>query len=420
MKGNKERTIPDEDVRKAEREIQDVQIRERLNRIRNKILVMSGKGGVGKSSVAAYLAVSLAKKGYKVGLMDVDLHGPSIPRLLGLKGNIKASKHQKGIPLHFSPNMQVISIEALLPNKDSATIWRGPLKIGIIRQFISDIEWMDHLDYLIVDSPPGTGDEPLTVAQTIRDAKAIIVTTPQEVSLADVRKSINFCRNVHMGIIGLIENMSGFHCPHCGKSIDIFKAGGGERTAKAENLRLLGKLPIEPEIVKHGDTGNTSILDNDDIPFTKEFNKIVGQVIEILDKKDENKIVEEKEKSAVDLMEVEKMDGKILFAIPTAQGKLCSHFGHSEMFSIIQTENGKITDKKMLTPPPHEPGVLPRWLHEMGVNVIIAGGMGSRAQSLFNQAGIKVVVGAPVDTPESLVNQYLANTLVTGENVCDH
>jgi ATP-binding protein involved in chromosome partitioning len=178
---------------KDQHDIQDAEIRETLKHIKNKILVMSGKGGVGKSSVAAYLSVSLAKKGHKVGLMDVDLHGPSIPRLLGLRGSIQPSYHPgKAVPVNYLPNMQVISIESLMgENKDAATIWRGPLKIGVIRQFISDIEW-SNLDYLVIDSPPGTGDEPLTVAQTIADAVALIVTTPQEISLADVRKSIDF------------------------------------------------------------------------------------------------------------------------------------------------------------------------------------------------------------------------------------
>jgi len=260
--------------------LQDEEIRETLHHIEHKILVMSGKGGVGKSSVAAYMAVLLAGRGFKVGLMDVDLHGPSIPRLLGLKGDMLPSSHSgKAIPVHFSPNLQVISIEFLLgENKDLATIWRGPLKIGAIRQFISDMEWPP-LDYLIVDSPPGTGDEPLTVAQTIPDAKALIVTTPQEISLADVRKSINFCRKVHMKILGIVENMSGMRCPHCGKEIDIFGTKGGEVLALREHLPFLGKLPLEPKIVRQGDEGRVSNMDNDRLPYNKAFNAIVDQVI---------------------------------------------------------------------------------------------------------------------------------------------
>ncbi len=261
---------------------QDVDIKERLSRIKNKILVMSGKGGVGKSSIAAYLSVALAKRGYKVGLMDVDLHGPSIPHMLGLKGSVgPAVKEGKAHAVRYIPNMEVISIEPLMgENKDTAMIWRGPLKIGVIRQFISDIEWSD-LDYMIIDSPPGTGDEPLTVAQTIPDAMALIVTTPQEISLADVRKSINFCRQVNMKILGLVENMSGLKCPHCGEMIEIFKTHGGMLTAKKEGLRLLATLPFEPGVVSNGDTGDMSLLDNNKLLITQEFNKMVDEIVKL-------------------------------------------------------------------------------------------------------------------------------------------
>ena len=265
-----------------QQKLQDKEIETSLSRIKNKILVMSGKGGVGKSSVAAYLSVALAKKGHRVGLMDVDLHGPSIPRLLGLKGNIEpGTKGGKAGPVKYLPNMEVISIEPLMgENKDAATIWRGPLKIGVIRQFISDIEWND-LDFLIIDSPPGTGDEPLTVAQTISGARGLIVTTPQEISLADVRKSINFCRQVNMEILGLVENMSGLTCPHCGEVIELFKTKGGMLTAKAEGLRFLGSLPLEPEVVRSGDAGSMAILDHEDSAFTREFNKMVDEILKL-------------------------------------------------------------------------------------------------------------------------------------------
>jgi ATP-binding protein involved in chromosome partitioning len=276
---------PDAESRKAQMETQMGKIRETLQHIKNKILVMSGKGGVGKSSVAAYLSVVLAKRGYRIGLMDVDLHGPSIPRILGLKGNLEyGGQPGKMLPVRYLPNMEVMSIETLMgADKDAATIWRGPLKIGVIRQFISDIEWMD-LDYLVIDSPPGTGDEPLTVAQTIPDAKALIVTTPQEISLADVRKSINFCRQVKMEILGLVENMSGLKCPYCGKIIDVFKTHGGMLTAKKENLRFLATLPLELDVVKEGDAGDVGLLDNDALSITREFNKMVDKIVELTQK----------------------------------------------------------------------------------------------------------------------------------------
>jgi ATP-binding protein involved in chromosome partitioning len=262
-----------------QRTVQDTEIKERLEQIKNKIIVMSGKGGVGKSSIAAHLSVILAKRGKKVGIMDVDLHGPSIFRLLGIKGGVQPSSVSgKVTPIKVMHNLHAISIEALMgDDKDAAMIWRGPIKIGVIRQFISDIEWSD-LDYLIIDSPPGTGDEPITVAQTISDARVIIVTTPQEISLADVRKSINFCRKMNMEIMGIVENMSGLKCPHCGKSIELFKTKGGQLTAKKEGLRLLASLPIEPEVVKRGDAGDLSYLDEERLQFTIEFNRLVDQV----------------------------------------------------------------------------------------------------------------------------------------------
>ena len=266
---------------KAEMELERKEIQERLKHIKNKIMVMSGKGGVGKSSVAAYLSVALAKKGYSVGLMDIDLHGPSIPRLLNLKGKISPGRHEgKMAPIKYLSNMEVISIESLMGDKDAATIWRGPLKGRAIKQFVAEIDWMD-LDYMIIDSPPGTGDEPITVAHTIPDAKALIVTTPQEISLADVRKSINFCRKVNMEILGIVENMSGLKCPYCGKIIPLFKTRGGEIMAEKENLRLLATLPFEMEVVKEGDAGDISLLDNDKLLITRAFNGMVDKIVEL-------------------------------------------------------------------------------------------------------------------------------------------
>lgn len=396
---------------------QDMEIKESLSKIKNKILVMSGKGGVGKSSTAAYLSVALAKRGYKVGLMDVDLHGPSIPRMLGLKGSIEPGTGAgKAHAVRYLPDMEVISIESLMgENKDAATIWRGPLKIGVIRQFISDIEWMD-LDYMIIDSPPGTGDEPLTVAQTIPDAKALIVTTPQEISLADVRKSINFCRQVNMEILGLVENMSGLTCPHCGKMIEIFKTRGGMLTAKKEGLRLLGTLPLEPEVVSNGDTGSMGVLENNDLLITREFNKIVDEVVKLT--KTRTEPVPEPKKE-VPARKKRSADTKVL-VVPVSGGKLSAHFGHCEQFAFMETQNHKIAGTDMRTPPAHEPGVLPQWLYDQGADVVIVGGMGERAQGLLREKGIEVIIGAPMDPPESLANQYLSNTLVSGANVCDH
>lgn len=257
------------DPKKAEAE-KDEAIQKSLARIKNKIIVMSGKGGVGKTSTAVNLAKALANAGHKVGIMDVDLHGPDVPRMLGVAGRPEFTSNKKLSPMRYSENLSAISIESFTPAKDDAIIWRGPLKYAAIRQFIGDIDWGE-LDFLIIDSPPGTGDEPLTVAQIISDAKAIIVTTPQEVALADVRKSISFCRAVKMEIFGLIENMSGLSCPHCGEKIDLFGSGGGERTARESGIRFLGRIPFDPNVVACGDSGACYLKAHTSTAVSKAF-----------------------------------------------------------------------------------------------------------------------------------------------------
>ena len=262
-----------------ERNQQDKMIQNNLARVRRKILVMSGKGGVGKSTVASYLALGLSKKGKKVGLLDVDLHGPSVGRLMNVQGGLDMAEEGVVRPYGFSDNLGIVSLEMLLGDRDTAVIWRGPLKISAIRQFISDIDWGD-LDLLIVDSPPGTGDEPLTVAQTIPDAEALIITTPQEISLADVRKSINFCRQVKMKIIGVIENMSGFTCPHCGKKISIFGSGGGKRMADQMGIYFLGEIPLDSQMVEMGDKGRLdTLLEMTDSEMNKAYEMIASRII---------------------------------------------------------------------------------------------------------------------------------------------
>jgi Mrp family chromosome partitioning ATPase len=260
---------------------QDVAVNASLDKIKNKFLVMSGKGGVGKTSTSVNLSIALASKGHRVGIMDVDLHGPDVPRMLGLQGMPEVNQNKKLAPISYSSKLTAISIESLTPNKDDAIIWRGPLKFSAIKQFIGDVDWGD-LDFLIIDSPPGTGDEPLTVAQTIPDAKAIIVTTPQEVALADVRKSINFCKTVNMKIFGLIENMSGFACPHCGEMIQLFGDGGGERTALQMGIPFLGKIPFDTQMVACGDSGTCYSEVHKDSPITRSFAEVAEKMAALL------------------------------------------------------------------------------------------------------------------------------------------
>jgi ATP-binding protein involved in chromosome partitioning len=249
-----------------------------LDKIKHKIVVLSGKGGVGKSTVSANLAFALSESGYEVGLMDCDIHGPSIPKMLGIEDKKPVSFDNKINPVLVYPKLKVMSMGFLLQDKDSPVIWRGPLKMAAIRQFIGDFNW-GTLDYLIVDLPPGTGDEPLSIAQLIPNITgAVIVTTPQDVALVSVRKSINFVKKMNINITGIIENMSGFKCPHCHKEIDIFRTGGGLKASKDLNIPFLGSVPIDPKIVLTGDKGEPFLVNNSSTETGKAFSKIVKKI----------------------------------------------------------------------------------------------------------------------------------------------
>ena len=252
----------------------------RMSRIKRKMLVLSGKGGVGKSTVAANLALALATAGKRVGLLDVDIHGPSIPALLGLEGRSPAGTGTALLPVPFDGRLQVMSIGFLLGHRDDAVIWRGPLKMKVIQQFLGDVEWGD-LDYLVVDCPPGTGDEPLSVVQLIEGADgAIVVTTPQRLAISDVRKCIRFCQRLDLPVLGVIENMSGFICPHCGKRVDIFKAGGGEAMADEMDVPFLGRIPIDPRIVEASDSGTPYVKAYAESEAARAFGEILGLLSE--------------------------------------------------------------------------------------------------------------------------------------------
>jgi len=402
---------------------QDRMIQHSLSLIKRKIVVMSGKGGVGKSTVAVNLAVALAAQGNKVGLMDVDLHGPSVPTLLGIQGRRLVSGFDRIMPFNYTDNLKVLSIANLIDEKDEAVIWRGPMKAGAIKQFISDVEWGD-LDYLVIDSPPGTGDEPLTVAQAVLGGEAVVVTTPQEVSLADVRRCIRFCSRVGMPVLGIIENMSGFLCPHCNREVTIFKKGGGEQGAHAMGVPFLGSIPIDTAIVLSSDEGRPLLAGNPELVSYEPFHIIVEKIAaKEAEKKDAGALLK-REDAGKDIEQEKSQTAKevrhMKYAVPVENGALCPHFGHCQQFAILTVEGRTIVLEEHVTPPPHEPGVLPEWLASMGVSVVIAGGMGSRAQELFRARNIEVITGAPQGSPEELVAQYLAGTMKTGQNVCDH
>jgi len=255
----------------------------RLCRIKHKIVVLSGKGGVGKSTVAVNLAMGLHLAGKKVGLLDVDIHGPSIPTMLGLEGCQVMESNGELLPADLN-GMKVISLGFFLKEQDEAVIWRGPMKTGVITQFIRDVAWGD-LDYLIVDSPPGTGDEPLSVCQTLENADgAVIVTTPQKVAAVDVRKSISFCRQLSLPILGVIENMNGFVCPRCGVTTAVFQSGGGKLMADDMGVPFLGSVPIDPQISEAGDSGIAFLQRYADSSTAKLFQSLLLPVMNLEDK----------------------------------------------------------------------------------------------------------------------------------------
>ena len=385
----------------------------RMCQIDHKIMVFSGKGGVGKSTVAVNLAAALAMAGKRVGLLDIDIHGPSVPKLLHLDGTMATSTENTLQPVQLgfgSGTLSVMSIGFLLREQDEAVIWRGPRKYGVIKQFLRDVAWAK-LDYMVVDSPPGTGDEPLAIAELISDADgALIVTTPQQLAVQDVRRCIGFCRQLDLPVIGVVENMNGFTCPKCGEAINIFGSDGGRAMAEDMGVAYLGGIPIEPDVVVSGDSGTPMVQAKPHSETAKAFGRIVRTLIEpeLRETQTQNTPM--------------KTGQPMKIAIPVTDGILSSHFGHCDQFVLFGVgPDGKIIGQRQeLKPPPHEPGSFPKWLHEQGATIIIAGGMGSRAQSLFAQNEIQVVVGASGGVPEVIVRDFLDGQLETGANVCDH
>ena len=398
--------MPFNEEQQKQMQVELEQIKQNIKRIRRQILVLSGKGGVGKSSIAVNLAVWLSMRGKKVGLLDVDIHGPSIPKLLNLEGRRLQGGEEKIEPVSYSDTLKVISVGFLIQDENTALIWRGPMKHNVIKQFISEVSWGD-LDYLIIDCPPGTGDEPLSIIQLLGGADgAVVVTTPQQLAVADVKKCITFCKQLSLPVLGIIENMSGFVCPHCNQRTDIFSGDGGRQMAGDFDVPFLGSIPIDSDMVSAADLGKPFIYYNNQSPTAQALNYAFEPLLQPKKQIETNT----------------KEHSKMRISIPLVQGKLSLHFGHCEEFAIFDIDDNikKVINRKDAAPPGHEPGVLPRWLHENNVNVIIAGGMGQRAQQLFAQNDIKVVIGASGQSPEELVSAYLENTLETGDNICDH
>lgn len=253
-------------------------LQERLAKIKHTLIVLSGKGGVGKSTVAVNLAMSLSMKGFKTGLLDVDIHGPSIPTLLDLRGQRPVVGPDGIQPMECGPSLKAMSVGLLLADEDQPIVWRGPMKGNAIKQFLGDVEWGE-LDYLVVDCPPGTGDEPLSVAQLLSGrSSGIIVTTPQQVATTDVAKCVTFCKSLNMPVEGIVENMATFVCPHCGKETDIFSRGGGLKLALRMNVPFLGNIPLDPEIVQSGDAGKPYVRYYPKSKTAERFEEIITKI----------------------------------------------------------------------------------------------------------------------------------------------
>ena len=249
-----------------------------LSRIKRKLVVMSGKGGVGKSTVAVNLAVGLAMEGFTVGLLDADFHGPSVPKMMNMENEQPVSDGEMIQPVAVG-NIKVLSIGMMLGDPDAAVIWRGPMKIAVIKQLLGETAW-GNLDFLVVDCPPGTGDEPLSVCQNLaEDGEAVIVTTPQQVAASDVSKSLNFCNQLGFKVAGIVENMSTFICPKCGEVTEIFSSGAGEALAKKYQVPFLGKLPLDPAVCRGGDAGMPFVrLERS--PSAEEFRKMIAKLLD--------------------------------------------------------------------------------------------------------------------------------------------
>lgn len=385
-----------------------------LRRIKHKIVVMSGKGGVGKSTMATNIAIGLSLAGKKVGLLDVDVHGPSVPRLLSLrdaKVHIDANHIE---PVAWSENLSVMSLGFLLPNAYQPVIWRGPVKQGFIQQLLADVTWGD-LDYMVVDCPPGTGDEPLSVLQMLgADARAVIVTTPQGVAIDDVRRSVTFVGDVGNTVLGIVENMSGIVCSQCGHVENIFGKGGGMKLAQEVGVRFLGDVPLDPEVVRSGDEGYSFLKVQHESPTAKALQKIIKPIL----------LLSDAPSTMADPIYAPAagVQGIIKIAVPVAKGELTQHFGHCEQLAVVTVnmDTQEVISSEMITPPPHEPNVMPAFVSRLDVKLVIAGGMGQKALAQFNEKGIAVVCGALSGAPLDVVTQYMHGKLLVGSNACDH
>ena len=356
-----------------------------LSNIKKVIAVVSGKGGVGKSLVTSMLAVTMNRMGHHSAILDADITGPSIPKTFGIKEKAKGSEF--GIyPIKSKTGIDIMSVNLLLENDTDPVIWRGPIIAGTVKQFWTDVIWSD-VDYMFIDMPPGTGDVPLTVFQSIPVDGIIVVTSPQELVSMIVSKAVKMAEMMNIPIIGLVENMSYFKCPDNGIDYKVFGESHIEEIAQKHSLKVLAKLPIDPKISAACDKGMIELFEGD----------WLDPVAKLLENSEEKEMIR--------------------IAIAGEGKNVTEHFGHCEAFLVYDVENGKIIKEESLPNPGHKPGFLPNYLADRGVNVIISGGMGGGAVDIFNERNVEVIVGASGDA-KIAVEKYLNGELKTTGSIC--
>lgn len=390
---------------------QDFQVKTHpLNHITRTIAVLSGKGGVGKSMITGLLATYLQRTGqYRVGILDADVTGPSIPKLFGVE-KIKPRGSEDGLfPVRTHSDIQLMSINLLLEDPGAPVVWRGPILANTVKQFWTDVIWGE-LDFLLIDMPPGTGDIPLTVFQSLPLDGIIIVTSPQDLVAMIVQKAIQMAKMMSIPIIGLVENMSHVVCPHCQESFSIFGNGKTEAVAREANIPYLGNLPIDPELAALCDQGNIE-------RFHKRYLDDSLAALERMikpGKNDDEPAINEVSQNQV------PASGAVKIAIASDGTNVTEHFGHCAGFVVMTIENQTTTDRAFVENPGHKPGFLPNFLHDRGIQVIIAGGMGSGAVEIFKEKGIEVITGAS-GSVDTVVEQYRSGQLKSTGSVChDH
>jgi len=372
----------------AERKEQKTDFCEKLHEmssVKKVIGVVSGKGGVGKSLVTSMLAVTMNRREHNTAILDADVTGPSIPKVFGIKE--KAAGDEFGLfPVKTKTGIDVMSVNLLLENDTDPVVFRGPIISGTVKQFWTDVIW-SNIDYMFIDMPPGTGDVALTVFQSIPVDGIIIVTSPQELVSMIVSKAVKMAEMMNIPIIGLVENLSYFKCPDNNKEYQIFGDSHIEEIAEKHNLKVLAKLPIDPRLAAVCDKGLIELFDGD----------WLDPVANILEKMEEKEMIK--------------------IAVASEDEMVTEHFGHCVNFNVFEAENNQIVKSESISNPGHKPGFLPNYLNDMGVNVVISGGMGGGAIDIFNAKNIEVIVGASGNA-KAAAEAYLQGSLKSTGSVC--